>query len=679
MPAKLAVGFAHLDDYDGAYFTVQALRLYSRDVLKDIEFVVVDNKPSSRHGQMVRTLVEGWARAGCNGAKYVPLENPVGTSPSRDAIFQHATAPAVLVVDCHVLLAPGALKRLVSYWDANPTSRDIVTGPLVYDDLANITTHFNDTWRGEMWGTWGNAWACSCGQGIKFSPQEGKELGLPEPVVFRDLGMGVTPLKRCFHCGKALPDGVQWPGHQKALFEAGYVPLGFDDDSPAFEIPGQGLGLFSMRRDAWPGFNPHARGFGGEELYIHEKVRMQGGAALCLPFLKWVHRFGRANGVPYPLGRHAKVRNYVLEFKELGRDLAPVYDHFVASGLYPKESWAVLVADPVGTVEDPGQAKGCGTCGGATKDERIAQAANLGQVYAVVEATPRDLDRHMPKLRELSGKCEYVTEISKRNESLVALAAGQPKVLRSYNTEFGERGAKVQALAKEAGMDFRYTAADSEGVASIEPTDMLFIDSTAHTFARLSGELAKYAGQVRRFIVVHDTKLHAEKGEDGGPGLLAALRAFMKANPQWSVVYHTDEQYGLTVLGCQSQDKPKLPKLMTMAANFSKAVAEHVATGAGQAPTDVLEARLEKCSLCPMRRDEQCSVCGCFIAKKAAWAEQVCPLGHWDRPQDATDATGGPAADQVAADAAASDDGNDTDYGRDADEDRTYPVDGREE
>ena len=61
--------------------------------------------------------------------------------------------------------------------------------------------------------------------------------------------------------------------------------------NPPFEIPAQGLGLFSCRRDVWLGFNPHFREFGGEEWYIHEKYRQAGARCLCLPFLRWQHRF----------------------------------------------------------------------------------------------------------------------------------------------------------------------------------------------------------------------------------------------------------------------------------------------------------------------------------------------------------------------------------------------------
>jgi hypothetical protein len=41
-------------------------------------------------------------------------------------------------------------------------------------------------------------------------------------------------------------------------------------------------------------------------------------SCFCLPFLRWVHRFARPNGVPYQLQLWDKVRNYVIGHQELG-------------------------------------------------------------------------------------------------------------------------------------------------------------------------------------------------------------------------------------------------------------------------------------------------------------------------------------------------------------------------
>jgi hypothetical protein len=87
-------------------------------------------------------------------------------------------------------------------------------------------------------------------------------------------------------------------------------------------------GLFACRRAAWPGFNRNFRGFGGEEGYIHEKFRQRGGRTLCLPFLRWLHRFGRPLGAPYSNRWEDRIRNYVIGFTELGLDTGEMEVHF---------------------------------------------------------------------------------------------------------------------------------------------------------------------------------------------------------------------------------------------------------------------------------------------------------------------------------------------------------------
>jgi hypothetical protein len=103
---------------------------------------------------------------------------------------------------------------------------------------------------------------------------------------------------------------------------------GADPDAPPFEIPLQGLGVFACRKEAWPGLNPRLQGFGSEEGYLHDKVRRNGGKIICLPFLRWLHRFRPSGGVTYPLHWADRVRNYLITCDELGQDNAPVREHF---------------------------------------------------------------------------------------------------------------------------------------------------------------------------------------------------------------------------------------------------------------------------------------------------------------------------------------------------------------
>lgn len=108
----------------------------------------------------------------------------------------------------------------------------------------------------------------------------------------------------------------------------GNDPRGNDPNGEPFEIQAQGLGLFSCRKDSWLEFNKMFRGFGGEEGYIHEKYRKYGKKTLCLPFLRWAHRFEKPNGRTYPNNAPGRFRNYYIGFRELELDKKDLLEHF---------------------------------------------------------------------------------------------------------------------------------------------------------------------------------------------------------------------------------------------------------------------------------------------------------------------------------------------------------------
>ena len=236
----LTIGMATYDDFDGVYFTLQALKAYHD--LEDIELLVVDTKPKS--------CEDTKNACGHVGARYIHAPEKAGTSQSRNHVFEMATGKFVMCIDCHVIFKKDVISELKKYLKENENTKDLIQGPLLYDNQRDLSTHFQPGWRGHMYGTW--------------------------------------ETDKRVHEGKP------------------------------FEIPMQGLGVFCMRKDVWPTFNKNFRGFGGEEGYIQEKVRQNGGKSLCLPFLKWIHRFSRPKGVPYPLQIVDRIFNYIVGWTELG-------------------------------------------------------------------------------------------------------------------------------------------------------------------------------------------------------------------------------------------------------------------------------------------------------------------------------------------------------------------------
>lgn len=254
---RLTVGMACYDDFDGVWFSVKALRMYHGDVA-DMEIVVVDNNPDSAHGREVKRFVESTPRA-----RYVPFGECRGTAQPRNRVFEVASGDYVVCIDCHVLLEPGSLRKLVDYLDANPDCRDLLQGPLVGDRGRVIGTHQELTWRRQALGVW------------------------------------------------ATDD------------------RGIDPDGTPFEIPQQGMGCFACRREAWVGFHPGFRGFGGCETYVAESYRRRGDRVLCLPFLRWHHRFPRPGGVPHSVSATDQLQNYLLTARALGWDEDEVRERYL--------------------------------------------------------------------------------------------------------------------------------------------------------------------------------------------------------------------------------------------------------------------------------------------------------------------------------------------------------------
>lgn len=613
----LTIGMAHHSDFDGVYFTVQSLRLFHPEVLQRAELIVVDNSPGGEPGKMLQTLVEDRMRPFFRSVRYIPMTDRRGTSQTRNRIFAEATSDAVLCMDCHVLLTPGSLAKLLGYYDANPDSMDLLTGPLLTDQPGVAWTHFDNVWRGHMWGVWGVAWHRPGSDEMFSAVQHG------DMTEYRLLsGDGSQVITE--YDGEPLPQ-LLWPGHEKALESAGFVrPANGNSDLP-LEIPAQGLGLFTCRKSAWLGFNEHFRGFGGEEFYIHEKYRQAGRRNLCLPWLQWLHRFARPGGPKYSLRIEDRIRNYIIGHQELGLSLDGAHSHFLQNKV-SEETWQTILSDPVGygqSAEHPGG--GCGSC------KKTIEPMNLEQVYEYyAEAEQSDFSKHFPKLRELAAQCEHVTEFGSRDYGVIALLAGQPKTLRSYNSQAdGAAFWKAEQLAKSKAVETKVAIThDLPDAVDIEETDLLFYDpARSDLFADLERHLAK----IRRFIVVHDTDIYGIRFPNGRHGLKLELIRFMHAHPEWTVVYSTTTQYGLMVLSKNPDDKPKRPSVFAMGPTFVRHMAEYAASGMENVSKEQLEKRLEECWLCDLRTDkEQCSLCGCGLLAKAKMRVMRCDANKWD-------------------------------------------------
>ena len=337
MEQTLTIGMAHHNDYDGAYFTIQDIKkelIFNQrwDLLEKIEFLIVENDPESSHAQALRNLEKQ-----TQNLRIVDFSETEGTSATRNKIVEEAKGNFVLVLDCHVLLCPvvKTLDKLFTFIEHNKNSSDLFSGPLIHENGVGRSSHYNDVWGGQMWGQWGNAWQCVC-EAFNFSVKNDKPL-----ATFVDLETQ-EKLTECVYCGREFPQDMKFGQVGAYLNSEGFSRVGTKDCEAPFPIFAQGLGCFLTRKNSWLKFNEHARGFGGEECYIHEKYRANGQKCIYLPFLQWLHRFNRPQGVPYTLTAENKVRNYILEFLELGKDISPIKKHFVEDSGFPSESFEAI-------------------------------------------------------------------------------------------------------------------------------------------------------------------------------------------------------------------------------------------------------------------------------------------------------------------------------------------------
>lgn len=265
---KLTIGIATLDDHEGLWFTLQSLLMYHGLVMEGVQVVVVDQAPESAHGSENAKLIE----------------KKLKRRAERESQLHSVT----YIPMAHPRGIGPARNRLFA--EANA---EIV---LVMDSHVLL------------------------------------ELGVLERLFAY---YQKRPECRDLLIGPLLSDSGGFVGtHQdlnwrsEALGTWARDPELYDRDAEPKEVPMQGLGVFSCRKAAYPGFHSEQRGFGCAEAIFAEKFRRRGDRVLCLPFLRWLHRFTRINGPPYPVRRQDKVFNYLVEMLSLEMDPSDLFDHF---------------------------------------------------------------------------------------------------------------------------------------------------------------------------------------------------------------------------------------------------------------------------------------------------------------------------------------------------------------
>ena len=257
MKPFMTLGFATRND-PGAWFTAHSLFTHHPEIIEDCEILIYDNSTdgdmASKHEQSLKSFCR-------------VIRDP-GESSSciwKQKMIEAAEGEFVVCMDAHVYFELGSLETLYDYFKANPTTDNLIMGPIMSRrDRVMATQQVLYGWEPESLGE-------KVYHGMVFGPQAA---------------------------------GV-WAKSEK----------GMDRNNPPYEIQQQGTGFFAFRKATWPGFLPTFWRHGGNETYIMERYRERGDKVLCHPGVRWIHNFtgikhaGGSDGVFQVTASFLKMQN----------------------------------------------------------------------------------------------------------------------------------------------------------------------------------------------------------------------------------------------------------------------------------------------------------------------------------------------------------------------------------
>ena len=198
--------------------------------------------------------------------------------------------------------------------------------------------------------------------------------------------------------------------------------------------------------------------------------------------------------------------------------------------------------------------------------------SNIYNFYAGLSVAECDIGEHMPVLRQLSKECPSVVEIGLgliiSTWGLLEGLSENSAIHRSYlgidialPPGYDLQLAKQQA--EKNNIQFRFQRINDLHLTSLEPTDLLFIDSM-HTYCHLTYELETFSPYVRKYIALHDTSEPWGDKDDNEyignyaeypshydrskRGLWPAVVDFLGRHPEWELQERRLNCHGFTVL-----------------------------------------------------------------------------------------------------------------------------------
>ncbi len=174
--------------------------------------------------------------------------------------------------------------------------------------------------------------------------------------------------------------------------------------------------------------------------------------------------------------------------------------------------------------------------------------SKIQEAYERLLTEPTDIQAHIPILRECAAGKRVVEFGCRRGVSTMAMMAGNPIFLQTYDLDRTPDVDVMLDMAKAEGIDLRFVQADIDKLESVPDCDFVFADAHHNGNAvAINLRLAKAAGAKK--FASHDTEIFARVGDlEGTPGILDAFDAFLAENKDWKICYKSEESYGLTII-----------------------------------------------------------------------------------------------------------------------------------
>ena len=182
----------------------------------------------------------------------------------------------------------------------------------------------------------------------------------------------------------------------------------------------------------------------------------------------------------------------------------------------------------------------------------------IEQLFDLQSARPDAMAQHMHTIAGLAALCESCAEIGiRRGSSTIALLAGCPGTVVSFDPE---RLPVHDLILRAAKGRWHPYYIPSETGSLIAPVDMMVIDGF-HNYPQVQMELERFADQVKKFLVFHDTiscgtvgdgianpKVHAAPHLSDKRGIRMAIDELMIRDRTWFIKAHYPNDSGLLIL-----------------------------------------------------------------------------------------------------------------------------------